>query len=223
MFGIFLLPMLQPLARPKVLEIGMGCSEKMGRSHGMSAKLWFRLLPKIELWQADVNGSCVRSWQASGRLRGINALVGDQGNRSVLRDWARRSGGDFDAIIDDGGHKTSQLLTSFDMLWPTLRPGGLYFLTDLGVGRYTPFEDSRGKAPVSDVLQGWADTLLVDQAPTWLGYRAPTQREARARRRDHPAMPPDVAFIFTQRGGVVIGKSRFEGAVDRAQGKATVF
>jgi hypothetical protein len=36
-----------------------------------------------------------------------------------------------DIIIDDGGHAMTQLITSFEVLYPYLKEGGLYLLEDL--------------------------------------------------------------------------------------------
>lgn len=38
--------------------------------------------------------------------------------------------GDFDLVIDDGGHGTELVVPTFEFLWPRLRPGGFYIVED---------------------------------------------------------------------------------------------
>ena len=37
----------------------------------------------------------------------------------------------FDVIIDDGSHKPSDQIKSFEILWPMLSDGGLYIIEDV--------------------------------------------------------------------------------------------
>eukprot|EP00966_Prymnesium_polylepis_P212279 4917263-Prymnesium_polylepis.1 len=83
------------------------------------------------------------------------------------------SGGAFDAIIDDGSHVNSDIMGTFTVLWPHLRPGGLYFLEDLQLGRAARagivgkqrFEDTNGTSVVADVIQSWVEQLLIQWPP----------------------------------------------------------
>ena len=126
-YGSFVLPLSATRGRPlKMLEIGLGCN--MAYGPGASVRLWKTLLPNATLWEAEYDRPCVESSQSRGLLRGINVLTGDQANRMVLRRWVRQSGGAFDVVIDDGGHLNSQVLTSWEELWPEVIPGGLYVL-----------------------------------------------------------------------------------------------
>ena len=71
-------------------------------------------------------------------MKDVNILVGDQGDPAVLDEWIETSGGDFDIIIDDGGHSNCQIWTSFEKLWPTVKPGGLYFIEGMHAGEKKP-------------------------------------------------------------------------------------
>jgi hypothetical protein len=51
---------------------------------------------------------------------------GDQGNVTVLNRWIKESGGKFHVIIDDGGHRNSQIKTSFDVLFEKALLPGVY-------------------------------------------------------------------------------------------------
>ena len=61
--------------------------------------------------------------------------TGYQDNRADIQRWVEESGGNFDVIVDDGGHRNSHILNTFMGLWRALKPGGLYFIEDLQVGR----------------------------------------------------------------------------------------
>ena len=52
--------------------------------------------------------------------------------KKSLIQFIQQSGGDFDIILDDGGHKMDQQITSFRVLFPILKSGGVYIIEDLG-------------------------------------------------------------------------------------------
>lgn len=208
---------LIPLARSKqgvinMLEIGLGCDMYYGG--GASARLWRRLLPKAELWEAEVDGACVEQHRATLEELGVRPLVGSQASRETLRRWVAESGGGFDVIIDDGSHKNTDLMKTFEELWPALAVGGRYFLEDLQVGRHTLWDDSEGRGVMSDVLKAWMEQLVIrgdvpgrrqglDSEQHWAAE--PASRRSKAERRAHP-LPPQVAFVFCQAEACVIGK-----------------
>jgi len=145
MYGKNLLPYYYMHPKMKMLEIGLGCG--MGYGPGASVKLWKELLPEADLWEAEYNGECVKKSKEQGQLEGLNTLVGDQGNPEVLDEWIEKSGGDFDVIIDDGGHTNCQIWTSFEKLWPTIKRGGLYFIEDMQVAN---LKDYKRSSPTCD-------------------------------------------------------------------------
>ena len=139
----------------------------------------------------------------------MHTVTGDQANASVLRRWrtemsaaARESGGasGFDAVIDDGGHKNSQLAATFLAFWPEVRPGGVYFLEDLHVGYSSRYEDTRGQAIMADVLQGWLAQLAGRAPPSDGGGGGPF---AALRR-----LPAGVEFVACQPRACAVGKRR---------------
>ena len=175
MYGQFLMP-LQRSGRPiKMLEIGLGCDMKYGP--GASVALWKALFPNIELWEAERDEDCVEKQRREGNLEGFHVLTGDQGDPDTVKRWIELSGGNFDVIIDDGGHRNRQILTSFRILWPQLRPGGLYFLEDLQVGRRDG-DKNRNAPAVADVVKSWIDQLLVYPADSDHTYPIPAHVES---------------------------------------------
>lgn len=140
MYGTHLLPYYHQHPGMKMLEIGLGCNMNYGP--GASVWLWKELFPEAELWEAEYDGKCVERAEAKGQLDGFLILVGDQGDPTVLDRWIQDSHGNFDVIIDDGGHTQCQIWTTFEKLWPTVKPGGLYFIEDLQVANRRDYKKS---------------------------------------------------------------------------------
>ena len=116
----------------KMLEIGLGCNMQYGA--GASVNLWKSYLHKdSSIWMAEVDAACVEKQRTHASMKGINVLVGDQSDEDTLHGWIKQAGTDFDVIVDDGGHTNLMIKKSFDLLWPTVKPGGRYVIEDLQV------------------------------------------------------------------------------------------
>jgi hypothetical protein len=103
----------------KFLEIGI--------CYGDSVKGWEEYFPNAELHFMDNNLSQIKYQSTRSQYHFI-----DQGYAPSLDAFVKESGGNFDIIIDDGGHKSPQIITSFQKLFPTLKSGGIYVIEDLG-------------------------------------------------------------------------------------------
>jgi hypothetical protein len=125
MYGTFLLP-LKDTVKLKIFEIGLGCDMTYGS--GASVQIWASLFPLAKVWEAEYDASCVTKAKDAGKLADVNVVVGDQADPATLASWIEQTGGQFDVIIDDGGHTNVQIQTSFGHLWPALKPGGFYFI-----------------------------------------------------------------------------------------------
>jgi hypothetical protein len=99
----------------RVLEIGVG--------HGGSLQLWkayFGL--NADIWGIDIDPRCQEYEEEQ-----ITIHIGDQGNVGSL--WAA-----LDIVIDDGSHQIKDQSASFQILWPHIRPGGIYLIEDCHQG-----------------------------------------------------------------------------------------
>ena len=195
MYGVFLLPLRQAPHPVKILEIGLGCD--MHYEPGASASLWPKLLPKAEIWMAEHDAACVQESVKRGWLPGIHTLTGDQSDPAVQQRWIQESGGAFDAVIDDGGHSNWQIRSTFAALWPTIKPGGFYFVEDMQAGRNSGWPQLTPRdheAVFSDIIQSWIEQLTIER-----GNWRPSAGK-------HP-LPADVAFIACQREACVIAKA----------------
>src|SRR6266567_1234919 len=57
-------------------------------------------------------------------------LIGDQGDRRFLAEVRGRVP-HIDILIDDGGHKMAQQITTFEELYPHVQPDGIYLCEDI--------------------------------------------------------------------------------------------
>lgn len=102
----------------KFLEIGV--------YQGASAKMWEEYFPKAELHFIDIELDRI-----SHKSPRCHYHFVDQRDRKQLEDFANSVGGNFDVIIDDGGHVMDMQITSFKTLFPFLKSGGIYVIEDM--------------------------------------------------------------------------------------------
>jgi len=208
MYGLFLYPLLARARRYnmkiKFFEIGMGCG--MIYPSGKSVAVWKALFGEfVDLWEADLDPNCVKRQIELGKLKGVNMLVGNQQNPVHVNRWIQESGGRFDVIIDDGGHFNHEIKAAFELLWPQLNPGGLYFIEDLAVGRmihdpkYGHYDETKGEYVISDIIQSWIDQLLIPDE------KVGSDPAVKALRVKHP-VPSNVKWIFCQAEACVLAK-----------------
>ncbi|MFE0021517.1 class I SAM-dependent methyltransferase [Amycolatopsis sp. NPDC059021] len=107
----------------RVLEIGIGGYNHPGTGGG-SLRMWKRYFTRGHVFGLDVYP---KEGLDAPRLR---TIIGDQSDREGLLEIAERYG-PFDVVIDDGSHISDHVLTSFDVLFPHVRPGGYYVIEDL--------------------------------------------------------------------------------------------
>lgn len=113
--------------RIKMLEIGLGCDMTYGP--GASYHLWLEYFTNIDLYFLEYDASCAAQW--AHKTTGATIITGDQGDGVTLDRLIAEYGGNFDIIIDDGGHTMVQQQTSIEHLWKAIKPGGVYFCEDL--------------------------------------------------------------------------------------------
>ena len=95
--------------------------------------------------------------------------MGNQADKVFMNDVVAGSGGQYDLIIDDGGHSVFEQKPSFEVLWDHLMPGGLYFIEDL--------QASNSEDGIIRDLLGWTDALASGRHParktSWEAGRDP--------------------------------------------------
>jgi hypothetical protein len=106
----------------KFLEIGMDT--------GNGTLLWREYFPCATLVGLEYSTANLQTRGAEV----IQTVQGDQGNETFLEtDFLEQTdGGNFDVIVDDGGHHYEQQIASYRVLFDkALNPGGIYLLEDI--------------------------------------------------------------------------------------------
>ncbi|RTM08644.1 MAG: glycosyltransferase [Hyphomicrobiales bacterium] len=113
----------------RILEIGV--------QNGGSLEIWSRFFPLAELiLGCDINQNC-------GLLRfedaRIGVVVGDANLEETQRNIIEKSE-TFDIIIDDGSHRSSDIVRTFARYFPRLVDGGTFVVEDLHASYWQDFE-----------------------------------------------------------------------------------
>jgi cephalosporin hydroxylase len=109
----------------KILEIGV--------LFGNSLMMWDEYFPNAEIHGFDIDLSRVLN-----DARKFKMMKGDQSNRDDLNSFLKEFGGNFDLIIEDGGHKMDQQHISLGFLFKHVSEGGYYIVEDLHTSLGTP-------------------------------------------------------------------------------------
>lgn len=128
----------------RLLEIGV--------AGGNSLRAWRDFFPFAQIFGIDISPNAKQ--HESDR---ITIHIGDQADEAFLRGFAETTGGNFDIVIDDGGHYMDEQITSLETLWPYVRPGGFYVIEDLHTSYWAAYSD-HGLTTV-DVIKKWIDKL----------------------------------------------------------------
>lgn len=110
----------------KFLEIGIW--------KGYSVKLWEEYFKNADLYFFDVTFSQIEYYSQRSHY-----LLANQDNAQDLQNAMAKTGGDFDVIIDDGGHTMNQQIVSFQTLFPYVKKGGMYIIEDLHTSYWREF------------------------------------------------------------------------------------
>lgn len=102
-----------------VLEIGV--------QNGGSLETWSEFFPQARaIIGCDIDPNCGHLRFADPR---IHVVVGDAGT-AATRDHIAALQPQFDLVIDDGSHKSHDILAAFALYFPLLKAGGLYCIED---------------------------------------------------------------------------------------------
>jgi hypothetical protein len=157
-YDLLLAPYRDKLVR--VLEIGV--------QNGGSLETWAKYFFRGELFVGcDIDPRCTALLYDDSRIK---IVIGDA-NSAVAYQKIKLLSSQFDIIIDDGSHQSSDIVNSFINYFPILGPGGLYviedagclFLNDYGGGVLNEFGGYAFFKRLTDVVnfQFWRNELSI--------------------------------------------------------------
>jgi SAM-dependent methyltransferase len=134
----------------RMLEIGV--------QNGGSLELWAEALPAgSEVIGIDIDPGCADlALPANARV-----LIGDATDDVFLQSVLGSE--TFDLIVDDGSHRSRDIVQSFQLLFPRLRAGGRYFIEDLHASYWSEFGGGfRAPDTAIEFLKSLIDSLHAD-------------------------------------------------------------
>ena len=134
----------------KFLEIGVGGGESM--------RAWLEFFPSATIYGVDIVHD-TNPWNTKDS--GLDRYIyteGDQSSEAFWKEFIDQKLGQWDVIIDDGGHYANQVQTSFQCLWPHIKPGGLYCIEDLACS-YSEIFLPAGSEPPIEMLKRKVDEI----------------------------------------------------------------
>ena len=118
----------------KVLEIGVGGYADDDRG-GQSLEVWRDYFPNAQITGIDIQK---KTMDLGPRVK---ILQGSQVDPDFLKDLVAKRG-PFDIIVDDGSHRNEHIVESYQLLFPTLVPGGIYVAEDVQTSFHPRFGGS---------------------------------------------------------------------------------
>ncbi len=152
---------------------------EIGFFQGESAQLWEQYFPHADLYFIDINPICFEYFKRRNLSKRSHLYLVNQESKKDLKDFIKKVDGEFDVIIDDGGHTVNQQKTSFEILFPALKSGGVYIIEDLHTSYWKRFggagEPGNPKAAISsttEFLKNLVDDINYGAAYTGYANRA---------------------------------------------------
>lgn len=109
----------------KILEIGV--------FNGKSLKTWKDFYFNSEIIGIDIDPKCFQYNEDR-----IQIEIGSQNDLNFLIEIKKKYG-EFDLIVDDGSHINSDIIFSFNVLFNSLKSGGVYVVEDAVTSYWTEF------------------------------------------------------------------------------------
>lgn len=99
---------------------------EIGVAQGASLRTFRDFFPNAKIFGLDIYPESILKEPR------IDVVIGDSSNiDSFLEIKKLNNDNNFDIIVDDGSHKSSDQIKSFEILWPMLNEDGLYIIEDV--------------------------------------------------------------------------------------------
>lgn len=139
----------------KLLEIGVGGYENPYYG-GQSLRMWKTYFPFGKIFSIDIYD------KSSLQEQRIKIFKGSQVDKEFLNDITEKIG-EIDIIIDDGSHINDHVITTFKILFPKLKNGGIYVIEDTQTSYWKDYggdsEDLNNPKTTMNFFKGLTDAL----------------------------------------------------------------
>lgn len=125
-----------------ILEIGI--------AGGHSLKMWKQFYSKSTIIGVDINPNC----KDIEFENGIEVVIGNATEDSFLASIK----GEFDLIIDDGSHESSDMIASFEKMFSRVKSGGVYIIEDTSCSYWADYK-KRSHISIIDYLKNLIDDI----------------------------------------------------------------
>lgn len=134
----------------RLLEIGV--------QNGGSLEVWRRFLPEgSSITGIDIDPACAGLALGDG----ITILIGNAGDPIALEQLLGEA--QFDVIVDDGSHRSSDIIAAFESCFSRIAPGGIYVIEDLHCSYFSSHEGGfRKPGSAIEFLKSLVDALNTD-------------------------------------------------------------
>jgi hypothetical protein len=113
---------------------------EIGVAAGGSLQLWKRYFgPFARIVGIDIDPSCKAHEEDQ-----IEVSIGNQSDTAFLQSVIDIHGVP-DVVLDDGSHKMSDVVATFDYMYGKLRDNGIYMVEDLHTAYWSGYEGGRGR------------------------------------------------------------------------------
>lgn len=130
---------------------------ELGIFEGDSLDFFSKILPKAKIFGIDIR-DCDRKFDSPN----VKTYQGSQEDPALFKKLMDENGvREFDVIIDDCSHIGSLTLNSFNLLFPFLKPGGIYVVEDWATGYWSDWPDGKKFAMRKHLA-------IVPRLPKWL-------------------------------------------------------
>lgn len=97
---------------------------EIGVFKGASIRMWREYFPNAEIHCIDINKIDLSD------LNGVTMHITDCDNKQALSELSEKLG-EFDIVIDDGGHTMRQQQNALEVFWKKTKSGGVFVMEDL--------------------------------------------------------------------------------------------
>lgn len=130
---------------------------EIGIKNGASLRMWRDFFPNASIYGIDIDK---RSMFQEER---ITTILGDGTSREFLD---KLDIPNLRVIVDDGSHKASDVMKTFQALWRRLDAGDWYVIEDLRVQWEPRYEGTKDGSPVIRMLEGFMHDTLRSEIDT---------------------------------------------------------